>query len=354
MKTQGIKYAGSKLKLLSHIGSALEGIEVDSVFDAFSGTTRVSQHFVSNGKRVIANDVSEWSYVFGYAYLMNNKPLKAYRELIDHLNNLKGREGWFTENYGGDGIGKHPFHVKNTMKLDAIRSEIDLLGLDELERNVALASLILALDKVDNTIGHYAAYLKVWPSRALKEMNLEIPNMIVNTRENEVYKSDILKFTSNEKYDLVYMDPPYGSNNEKMPPSRVRYSAYYHIWKTVVLNDEPKLFGVSKRREDSRDTIGASPFEEFRRSPETNRFIALEAIEKAIARVNCRYLMLSYSSGGRATKEELKEILERFGDIKRVVEIDYKKNVMSYMRWTNDWINSDGKNIEYLFLLEKS
>lgn len=353
MKTQGIKYAGSKLKLLSQIGAAIDDIEIDSVFDAFSGTTRVSQYFARNGKRVIANDISEWSYVFGNAYLLNDKPKEYYKELISHLNNVKGYDGWFTKNYGGNGEGKHPFHIKNTRRLDAIRDEIDRLGLNHHEKNVALTSLILALDKVDNTIGHYAAYLKDWPKRAFNDMKLEIPDLIVNERENQVYKSDILSFEPNEKYDLVYMDPPYGSNNEKMPPSRVRYSAYYHIWKTVVLNDKPELFGVSNRREDSRDKVGGSPFEEFRRSAETNRFIALEAIERSIERIDSRYLLLSYSSGGRATKEELKSILLKFGRIKKVVEVDYKKNVMSYMRWTNDWVNSDGKNVEYLFLLER-
>ena len=27
----------------------------------------------------------------------------------------------------------------------------------------------------------------------------------------------------------------------------------------------------------------------------------------------------------------------------KAIEINYKKNVMGNMRWTNDWVNSDGK-----------
>ena len=41
--TQGVKYAGSKLKLLPHILSLFDGLNVKTVFDGFSGTTRVSQ-----------------------------------------------------------------------------------------------------------------------------------------------------------------------------------------------------------------------------------------------------------------------------------------------------------------------
>ena len=38
----------------------------------------------------------------------------------------------------------------------------------------------------------------------------------------------------------------------------------------------------------------------------------------------------------------------------KAIEINYKKNVMGNMRWTNDWINSDGKYLEYLFLMQKN
>jgi len=37
----------------------------------------------------------------------------------------------------------------------------------------------------------------------------------------------------------------------------------------------------------------------------------------------------------------------------QAIEINYKKNVMGQMRWTNEWINSDDKYMEYLFLMEK-
>jgi len=137
-----------------------------------------------------------------------------------------------------------------------------------------------------------------------------------------------------------------------MPPSRVRYASYYHIWTTVILNDKPALFGKANRREDTRDRVAGSVFEEFRKN-ENGNFIALEALRKLIINTRSRYILLSYSSGGRATKQELNDIIAESGKLLKAVEIDYKKNVMGNMRWTNEWINSDGKCHEYLFLMEK-
>ena len=93
-------------------------------------------------------------------------------------------------------------------------------------------------------------------------------------------------------------------------------------------------------------------FEEYKKD-ESGHFIAMEAIRKMIEQTNARYILLSYGSGGRATKEELNQILHSNGKILSAQEIDYKQNVMSNMRWTNEWINSDDKYKEYLFLLEK-
>ena len=101
--TEGIKYAGSKLKLLPHILQLAQKVNPKTVFDGFSGTTRVSQAFAQSGYRVIANDIAVWSKVFADCYLLSPFSREHYQTLIDHLNALKGQPGWFTEHYGGDG-----------------------------------------------------------------------------------------------------------------------------------------------------------------------------------------------------------------------------------------------------------
>lgn len=351
--TEGIKYAGSKLKILPYIVDVLSELPVNHVLDGFSGSTRVSQALARLGFTTTSSDISMWSETMAKAYILNRRNPREYQELIDHLNGLTGYEGWFSEHYGSiSNEEKRPFQLKNTMRLDAIRDEIDRLGLDEIERCVALTSLILALDSVDSTLGHYAAYLADWSPRSYNDLRLKVPKLFVNERENKVIRGDIFDTVKGHSFDLAYFDPPYGSNNEKMPPSRVRYNSYYHIWTSVILNDRPQLFGKVNRREDSRDNVAASVFEEFRKDA-NGSFIAMQAIRRLIHMTDANYILLSYSSGGRATKEELYDILNSGGRLIKAIEIDYKKNVMGNMRWTNEWVNSDGKYLEYLFLMEK-
>ncbi len=361
--TEGVKYAGSKLKLLPYILHLTRKVGPRRILDGFSGTTRVSQALARLGHEIIANDSAIWSKVFGTCYLLNKHSRAHYKDLIEHLNSLPGKDGWFTENYGGRPNGglakqhdnlKKPWQIHNTRRLDAIREEIDNLSLDEIERSVALTSLILALDSVDSTIGHYAAYLNKWSARSYNQMVLEVPNFVISQNTHQVSQKDIFSILDNTECDLAYFDPPYGSNNKKMPPSRIRYAAYYHVWTTICLNDRPRLFGKAGRRADSSDKIAASVFEEFRRNPKTGRFIVVEAIECLLKNTRAQHIILSYSSGGRATADELNEAIQKCGKVKEVIEIDYRKNVMADMRWTSEWVaDAETPNIEFLFLIEK-
>ena len=361
--TEGIKYIGSKLKLIPQVLELVKKVKAETILDGFAGTTRVSQALAKLGYTVICNDIAPWSEVFGTCYLLNKKPRDAYQPLIDHLNAVHPLDGWFTEHYGGHANGgnaiqadglKKPWQRHNTRKLDAIRQEIEHLNLDPVDKAVALTSLILALDRVDNSLGHFSAYLKEWAPRAYKDLVLEVPEVFTSEGNHQVFQSDIFDLVPRVSVDLAYFDPPYGSNNEKMPPSRVRYAAYYHLWKSVVLFDKPALFGKAKRREDTSDPLAASIFEEFRRDRD-GRFIAVESIAKLIRETQARWILLSYSSGGRATAQQLSEVMQDNGKLLAVLELDYKKNVMAGMKWTDEWINdAETPNREFLFLLEKN
>lgn len=179
--TEGVKYAGSKLKLLPYILQLAKKLPVKTVLDGFSGTTRVSQAFAKAGYKVLCNDIAAWSEVFGTCYLLNDKRPQAYEELIRHLISLPPVDGWFTEHYGGlpnggsalqtDGM-KKPWQLHATRRLDAIREEIERLSLSKVEKAVALTSLILALDQVDSTLGHFVSYLQDWSPRSYNKLIL--------------------------------------------------------------------------------------------------------------------------------------------------------------------------------------
>ena len=359
--TEGIKYSGSKMKLLPHILSIIHSLSVRHIFDGFSGTTRVSQALAKCGYQVTANDQAYWSKVFGECYLKGKKTSQI-QEKIDYLNSLKGATGWFTKHYGGcankglsiqaDGK-KRIWQIHNTKKLDRIRPEIDQISENKIEHSILLTSLILALDKIDNTLGHYVSYLKNWSPRSFNTLKLQMP--LINRIHNNhtVIHQDIFKSLSKTRADLSYFDPPYGSNNEKMPPSRIRYASYYHIWKTVCLNDQPKLVGKTNRRADCQDQKAGSIFEEFRKNKDGN-FIALTALKRLIKECSSPYILLSYSSGGRAEKKEICEIIENQCKNIKIFSINYKRNIMSSMRWTYRWSKKkEASHKEFLFLIEK-
>jgi len=364
METQGIKYTGSKREILPVILELIKTLKVKTVLDGFSGTTRVSQSLKQAGYTVYANDIADWSKVFGECYLLNRKSANYYLPIINHLNNLPGKYGWFSENYGGKPNGgsaiqkdgrKRIWQLHNTKKLDAIREEIDKIAKDKIEKSVLLTSLIIAMDKVDSSVGHQVSYLKKWAPRAYNTMKMEVPRLIIDDKQHKVYQKDIFALVNDIEVDLAYYDPPYGSSNELMPPSRVRYASYYHIWKTICLNDKPKLVGVANRREDVGDTISGSVFEEFRKN-DKGQYIVIETLEKLIKNTPAKYVVLSYNNNGRATLKAIKGILNNLKKKISIIEMDYEKNVMATItRTTNEWVNdSNGKNKEYLFLINKN
>ena len=352
-KTQGIKYAGSKLKILPYIAQIIQDLSIKTVLDGFSGSTRCSQAFASWNLATTSNDISSYSESLATCFLLNQKPKSYYEPLIKHLNHLKPIDGWFSQNYGGEiSDTKKPFQLKNTRKLDAIRQEIEKLNLPKIEKSVLLTSLMLALDEVDSTLGHFSAYLKEWSNRSFKDLWLQVPDLKPNLENfHQVEKQDIFKIVENNEWDLAYFDPPYGSGNQKMPPSRIRYQAYYHFWNSLILNDSPEVFGSNARRIDSRDSISASIFEEFRKD-ENGHFLAINSVKRLILQTNAKYILLSYNSGNPSSSEQLFDFLST-QDVTKLLAIDYKKNVMSQMTTTKKWLPSETKYQEYLFLIQK-
>lgn len=351
---QTIKYMGSKRKIAPFISTMVEESGARTVFDGFSGSTLVSQYLANSGYLVHSSDQAIWSKIFGECFLNSQKSDEHYAKLIAHLNSLKPIAGWYTEHYGGDPEvveGKKPWQLQNSMKLDAIRDEIDLIANDDDDKHVLLTSLILGLDKVDNTIGHYAAYLGKWSPRSFHPLILDLPKFALNRGKHVVSHGDIFDTVTSNTCDLAYFDPPYGSNNELMPPSRVRYNAYYHVWKSICLNDKPTLFGVNGRREDSRDD-GSSIFEEFRQDSNGN-YLAIKAIEKLITVTPNDQIIFSYSSGGRATKEQLLDIFNDNAKQVEILEIGHNHNVMKNMSTTKEFLRNQENHKEFLIKLSR-
>jgi len=330
-------------------------LNVNRVLDGFSGSTVVSQSFKNSGYTVGSNDISVYSKIFAECFLLNRKPKSYFEPLIEELNSLTSVDGWFTSNYGGydiDGSSiqsdgkKRPFQIHNTKKVDAIRDKIDsFFPEDCVEKSVLITSLILAMDEVSNDMGHQVSYLKVWTKKSYKDITLKVPNFEIDDLDHKVYQKTI--FDVEDNYDLIYVDPPYGTSNKKTPTSRVRYQSYYHIWTSVCLNDRPNTVGASNRREDvSSDSIkdSISDFENLDLNHVEDSFIRL------INKFENSHIMISYNNRSKVSIPRLLEIFDKRVD--KHISFDYKENAQ-----TNAVINSKYKVIhneqlkEHLFLL---
>ena len=107
---------------------------------------------------------------------------------------------------------------------------------------------------------------------------------------------------------------------------------------------------MANRREDVSDVIAGSVFEEFRKN-ENGRYIVIDALKKLIEKTKAKYIVLSYNNNGRATFDAITEILRELKMQCSILEMDYRKNVMATMAWTNEWLTSgheDIKNKEYI------
>lgn len=359
MEIEGIRYSGSKAKIIPEIEKILNEIKFSSVLDAFSGSTRVSQFFKLKEKTVIANDLAIYSKIFASCYLLSRIEKKVIKEKIDYLNSLKPEFGWFSDNYGGtnnngssvqqDGK-KKLWQIHNTMKLDAIRPEIDSISENEIEKSILITSLILALDKVDNTLGHQVAFLKDWSPRSFLNLELKVPGYFIDDKEHKVLQKDC--FELKDKVDLCYLDPPYGTSNKKTLTTRVRYASYYNVWTTVVKNDRPIVLGASNRREEFASDKNPGAISVFE---STKLDEVVEAFRKLFNTINTKYFLLSYNNKSKVPIDLLINLIEEKHKILAVRQIEHSENVQAKLTSNENWKNEDfkNKNFEFLFLFSK-
>lgn len=328
--------------MLTHITDVVESLEgVKSVFDGFAGTTRVGQCLRAKGYKVISNDSAHYSFVFSKCYLKSSeKDLLLATDLLEGLNEKCGElEGFITTHYAGGAISKgvvNPimyWQRKNTLKADWFREEIEQYKGKQLYY-ILLTSLIMALDKVDNTVGVQQAFLKnTWSKRSYNEIYFEPPKIPVGPK-GRALRGDTNKVILKVKADLCYYDPPYTSHN---------YGSYYHIWDTIVLNDCPMVSGIVNRREG----IITSDY--------NKKNVALSSFTDLLSKTASKYILISYNDEGLIKPEDLLFMCEQCGNT-TVIEIDYKRNIMSQIGihdMSGEVVGTPGKkmNKEYLFLV---
>lgn len=316
MKITTIAYKGSKKKLLDKIYKYVIEIDAKTLFDGFSGTGIVSAFMRSKGLTVTSNDLNHSSYIYGKVFLEGfDKDVVEFH--VNEMNKLSGQKDWLTENYSGfkfrnakrkDTIsGEFPlaFSEKNAMKLDHARNYIETLSIKEQDKNALIFSVILAANEAFNNTADQKSSFKNWLPKSLEDVKFITPSLIVGIPGIQM-NGDIMNLNQ-QKYDFVYLDPPYSNS--------VLYSSCYHVNDSIAIWDKPSLnFKYALPRPSRADfTIqnrGASFYSLKTIKQDFHKLISIFA--------NSKRIVISYSDAPKnlISIEDLVNVSTEYGKVK--------------------------------------
>jgi adenine-specific DNA-methyltransferase len=304
-----IKYLGSKRALLPVIGAIAQAIGAKTALDLFSGTTRVAQEFKRQGIQVSAVDCATYSHILAQTFIAcdaTTVSLPELQEALAQLMSLPGKRAYFTKTFCE---ASRFFQVKNGMKIDAIRDEIERCFTGSPLYPILLTSLMLAADRVDSTVGVQMAYLKQWAPRSYRDIELTAPTLIPGTG-TAVLGDALTQAEALGHFDLAYLDPPYNQH---------RYFTNYHIWETLMRWDAPAYYGKACKRIDARDTEGRSPFNSRKTMP--------AALRASIEATDAEVMVVSLNNEAWVTAETIQSWLtDSYGEV-AVFNFEHKRYV---------------------------
>jgi len=321
---QNRRYLGNKYKLLSFIEEVIAEKcgEIESFCDIFAGTGVVGQKFNKPGTKIISNDLLFSNYACISSFLETTESIPIESK-INYLNGLTSKkDNYFSKHFGG-----RYFTMENAQKIGLIREEIENIAESEVEKNLLICSLLYAVDKVANTVGHYDAYRKKLDSTKPLDLHIPLSNHIDNNG-NKVYKEDANKLVRRIYSDVLYIDPPYNSR---------QYSDAYHLLENLAEWKKPKVVGIGKKMDRSHIKSDYCLKN------------ATEAFEDLIKNANCKHILMSYNNTGeskdgrsnaRIPDKEILRILKNKGAVE-IFNQDYKA-------FTTGRSNSEG-NSERIF-----
>jgi len=353
-----MRYIGNKENILDKIYSILtkNGVEGDSFFDFFSGTTSVARYYKKLGYRVFSSDFLYLSFCLQKAYIENNRePLfgrllptllsvrcasffaSPLEQVVAYLNTISPVEGFIYKNYTPEGTAaldrpRMYFSSENGKVIDAIRIQIEKWKIEDLitdsEYYILLACLIETVSFYANVAGVYAAFQKKWDPRAVKPLTLRPIEIIDNDRDNKVYNANSLDLVPDIDVDILYVDPPYNGR---------QYLPNYHLLETIAKYDAPSIHGVTGMRDY-----------ESKKSSFCNAKTALQGIDYIASSAKYKYLVLSYNSEGIMGKADIMSTLSKYGTVK-LEEFEYLR-----FKSNNNGLAKTQKHVfEQLYILKK-
>jgi len=313
-----MRYIGNKTRLLPFLQSTLRrlGIEPGSAHDAFAGTASVGRALKAAGWRVASSDIMTYSYVFQRAYVVAQRSpsfaaLRAgdpdvrralrsasFRDAVrargggaldvvaEYLTRwLEPQRDFVSEHFAPSG-GRMYFTDENAARIDTVRERLHswhaagLIGDDALY--VLLAALIEGADRVANTAGVYAAFIKQWQPNARRALTLTPERPVRGVNGSTAHRGDAATIARTlGAIDLLYVDPPYNGR---------QYVGYYHVPEIIArgwFDERPVLFGKTGLL-DGRG----------QRSAWCSPRRVEHALQELLAASGARHVLVSYNSEG--------------------------------------------------------
>ena len=298
-----MRYIGNKTRLLPFILRTLRrsGIGVGSAHDAFAGTASVSRALKENGWRVHSSDLLMSSYVLQRAYVVAESAAKNLGEQASELASLPPREGFITRHFSpatSDArAGRMYFTPENAGRIDAAREMLE--GWRETGKVSAddyyllLAAIIEGADRVANTAGVYASYMKRWQPNAKRAFDIIPEKPVKGAQAAEAHLMDATDAAKEiGEVDLIYIDPPYNSR---------QYVAYYHI---------PEILarGWTDSAPAIRGKVGLLAGSEGRSQWSHGRRVK-KLFSALLAATGARHALVSFNSEGHLAPQALQSLL---------------------------------------------
>ncbi|HUF28607.1 MAG TPA: DNA adenine methylase [Gemmatimonadaceae bacterium] len=332
-----MRYIGNKTRLLPFILRVLRrlGEPPGVAHDAFAGTAAVGRALKGEAWRVVSSDLMTYSYVFQRAYVVAAGPpgfralcaddpelaralrSPALRARIDERVNGNGHPsssaerrlaavgeylaGWldpepgFVTAHFSPAGGRMFFSEGNAARIDAARAALERWRTAELISAdayfILLAALIEGADRVANTAGVYAAYIKSWQSNARRPL-LIVPEMPLRGGGSSAHQGDAAEVARDAgPVDLLYIDPPYNAR---------QYAGYYHVPELIArgwFGDPPGLRGKT-------GLLDGTP-----RSRWCSSKHVAGALEHLLEATSARHVLVSYNSEGLLPDDDLRGLL---------------------------------------------
>jgi len=335
------RYQGSKQKIVNWIWSNIENLKFDTFLDAFSGTGVVGYYAKLSGKEVTANDILKSNFIIAQSIIENSKeklseddvnfilrkhPEIKYPAFIqDTFKDIYYTE---EENRWIDMVVTNINHIKNKYKKAVAFNALFQACLVKRPFNLFhRKNLYLRFANVKRGFGNK----KTWDTpfeTHFKNFVYEINNCVFgNKRNNKAFNFDVFDIPNPEKYDLVYIDPPYFSSRSL---TGADYRDFYHF-----------LEGIANYSEWNNMIDWNSKNLGFKKihSIWTDKNQIYNAFDKLFSKFQKSILVVSYRSDGTPTKEEMTELLKK-----------YKSNVIVKNKKYKYVLSNNKGNSELLFI----